>query len=186
MEGDLDRIATGDSNWIEVLRAFYDPFTDSLEYAYKHMTHAKAETEPAIYKCPECGSRTEYRLGKNGRFLSCTQHPDCKFAATVDRENRPMLIQRVNVQCPEDGSPMVLRSGRFGPFLASVNYPEVKTVVNLDKKKGDQVPVDSRSADRPAVQQMREDPQPPQRQARTMAGLLRVPEMPRPRQVDRT
>ena len=140
MEGDLDRIATGDSNWIEVLRAFYDPFTESLEYAYEHMTHAKAETEPAIYKCPECGSRTEYRLGKNGRFLSCAQYPDCKFAATVDRENRPMLIQRVNVQCPEDGSPMVLRSGRFGPFLASVNYPEVKTVVNLDKKKGIKYP----------------------------------------------
>ena len=99
------------------------------------MTHAKAETEPARYACPECGARTEYRLGKNGRFLSCADYPHYKFAATVDRDGRPMLVQRVDVQCPEDGSPMVLRTGRFGPFLASVNYPDVKTVVNLDKKR---------------------------------------------------
>ncbi len=135
MEADLDRIASGDSDWVKVLREFYGPFTESLEYAYEHMTHAKAETEPAIYKCPECGAKTEYRLGKNGRFISCTSYPDCKFAATVDRNGKPMLIQRVNVQCPQDESPMVLRSGRFGPFLASVNYPDVKMVVNLDRKK---------------------------------------------------
>ncbi|MBM44401.1 MAG: DNA topoisomerase 1 [Phycisphaerae bacterium] len=140
MEADLDSIAAGESDWVKVLKDFYGPFTDSLEYAYEHMTHAKAETEPAIYKCPECGARTEYRLGKNGRFISCASYPDCKFAATVDRNGKPMLIQRVNVQCPEDGSPMVLRSGRFGPFLASVNYPDVKMVVNLDKKKGIKYP----------------------------------------------
>jgi DNA topoisomerase-1 len=140
MEADLDRIATGESNWVEILHAFYGPFIESLEYAYEHMTHAKAETEPAVYMCPECQARTEYRLGKNGRFLSCTNYPECKFAATVDREDRPVLVQRVDVQCPEDSSAMVLRSGRFGPFLASVNYPDVKTVVNLDKKKGIKYP----------------------------------------------
>ncbi len=135
MEADLDKIASGITNWSEMLQEFYAPFTEQLEYAYEHMTHAKAETEPARYACPECGARTEYRLGKNGRFLSCADYPDCKFAATVDRDGRPMLVQRVDVQCPEDGSPMVLRTGRFGPFLASVNYPDVKMVVNLDKKR---------------------------------------------------
>ena len=134
MEAELDKIASGSANWSEMLQTFYGPFTESLEYAYEHMTHAKAETEPARYACPTCDAQTEYRLGKNGRFLSCTDYPDCKFAATVDREGRPMLVQRVDVQCPEDESPMVLRTGRFGPFLASVNYPETKMVVNLDKK----------------------------------------------------
>ena len=134
MEADLDKIASGKADWTEMLRAFYGPFTEALEYAYEHMTHAKAETEPARYACPQCGAKTEYRLGKNGRFLSCTDYPDCTFAATVDRDDRPMLVQRVNVQCPEDASAMVLRTGRFGPFLASVNYPETKMVVNLDKK----------------------------------------------------
>jgi len=134
MEAELDKIASGKANWSEMLQAFYGPFTEALEYAYEHMTHAKAETEPARYACPQCGARTEYRLGKNGRFLSCTDYPDCTFAATVDRDDRPLLVQRVNVQCPEDASAMVLRTGRFGPFLASVNYPETKMVVNLDKK----------------------------------------------------
>tara|TARA_B100001059_G_scaffold203825_1_gene212740 strand:+ start:12134 stop:14725 length:2592 start_codon:yes stop_codon:yes gene_type:complete len=134
MEADLDKIASGAANWSEMLKEFYGPFTEALEFAYENMTHAKAETEPARYACPTCDARTEYRLGKNGRFLSCTDYPDCKFAATVDRDGRPMLVQRVDVQCPEDESAMVLRTGRFGPFLASVNYPEVKMVVNLDRK----------------------------------------------------
>ncbi|MHC4786780.1 MAG: DNA topoisomerase family protein, partial [Planctomycetota bacterium] len=96
--------------------------------------HAKAETQPAPYKCPTCGSPTCYRFGKNGRFLSCTAYPKCDYAAPIDREGNPLLPQRINVACPLDNSPMVLRNGRFGPFLASVNYPDVDYVINIDKK----------------------------------------------------
>ena len=140
LEERLDNVATGETNWVEMLHDFYDRFSKRLETAYDEMPHAKAETKPAIYKCPSCSSRTEYRFGKNGRFLSCTSYPDCKYAAPIDRQGRPLLPERVDVACPEDGSAMEKRTGRFGPFLASVNYPEIKTVVNLDKKGGIKYP----------------------------------------------
>jgi DNA topoisomerase-1 len=134
MEKELDQIAYHDMDWIDMLTEFYGPFAEALDHAHENMMHAKAETQPAPYACPKCGSTTVYRFGKHGMFLSCSAYPSCDYAAPIDREGRPMLPERVNVACPEDGSPMILRTGRFGPFLASVNYPEIKTVVNLDKK----------------------------------------------------
>jgi DNA topoisomerase-1 len=135
MEAALDRIEDQHTDWTTMLREFYDRFCASLEKAHETLVHAKAETQPARYKCPKCGSRTCYRFGKNGRFLSCTAYPKCDYAAPIDREGHPLLPQRINVACPADGSPMVLRTGRFGPFLASVNYPDVDAVVNIDKKQ---------------------------------------------------
>ncbi|MHC4990930.1 MAG: DNA topoisomerase family protein, partial [Planctomycetota bacterium] len=134
MEEDLDLIEANHSDWREMLDEFYRDFSASLEHAHENMQHAKAESQPAVYQCPKCGSETAYRFGKNGRFLSCSAYPKCDYAAPIDREGRPLLPERVNVACPADGSPMVLRTGRFGKFLASVNYPDVDYVVNLDKK----------------------------------------------------
>ncbi len=133
MEAELDKIAYHDMDWVKMLEQFYKPFSKALDLAHENMTHAKAETRPAPYACPTCGSQTVYRFGKNGMFLSCASYPDCKYAAPINREGLPLLPEKVNVACPEDGSPMVLRTGRFGKFLASVNYPEIKCVVNLDK-----------------------------------------------------
>ncbi len=139
MEADLDRIATGDANWIAKLHEFYKPFSHALEHALENMSHARAELEPAPYTCPECGARTAYRLGRNGKFLSCGTYPDCDFATTIDRQGRPLLQQTVDIACDE-GSDMVLRNGRFGPFIASTQYPDVNYVVNLDKNGGVKYP----------------------------------------------
>ncbi|MFT4592498.1 MAG: DNA topoisomerase-1 [Phycisphaerales bacterium] len=140
LEERLDSIAVGELEWTAMLHDFYGRFSKRLETAYEEMSHAKAEMQPAVYKCPECGSKTAYRFGKNGRFLTCASYPDCKYAAPIDRKGQPRLPERVDVACPEDGSAMEKRTGRFGPFLASVNYPEIKTVVNLDKKGGVKYP----------------------------------------------
>jgi DNA topoisomerase-1 len=134
MERELDAVEDESVDWVAMLRRFYDHFSAALEQAHDEMSHAKAEIQPAVYKCPKCGARTCYRFGKNGRFLSCTRYPDCDYAAPIDRRGRPMLPERVDVITPEDGSSMELRNGRFGPFLASLNYPKTSFVLNLDKR----------------------------------------------------
>ncbi|MEE9385127.1 MAG: DNA topoisomerase, partial [Nannocystaceae bacterium] len=134
LEGELDQIEDEQVEWVDMLHRFYEGFSSALEIAHEGMTHAKAEIQPAIYACPECGSQTSYRFGKNGRFLSCSSYPECSYAAPIDRRGRPLLPERVDVRCPDDASDMELRNGRFGPFLASVKYPETTYVLNLDKK----------------------------------------------------
>ena len=135
MESELDEIEDKGADWQAMLRKFYKGFSKSLANASETMTHAKAEVQPSIYKCPKCGAQTSYRFGKNGRFLSCTRYPECDYAAPITRDGRPMLPERVDVVCPEDGSDMEMRSSRFGPFLVSVNYPKVKFTINLDKRE---------------------------------------------------
>ncbi len=74
MEEQLDRVEEGKADWVDFLREFYEPFSKSLEAAHEAMKHAKSERQraPDEYSCPECSKPTEYRFGKNGKFLSCT------------------------------------------------------------------------------------------------------------------
>ncbi|MAC20185.1 MAG: DNA topoisomerase 1 [Phycisphaerae bacterium] len=134
LEKRLDEIEEEHVEWKVMLRDFYGRFSESLERAHEELGHAKAEIQPAPYACPKCASKTCYRFGKNGRFLSCTAYPDCDYAAPIDRAGRPLLPEMVDIKCPEDGSQMILRTGRFGKYMASQNYPEVKFVLNLDRK----------------------------------------------------
>jgi len=134
MEQQLDNVEEKNADWVQMLHDFYGPFKLSLNSAYKNMNHAKAEIEPSPYTCPQCGSNTVYRFGRNGRFLSCSKYPECKFTAPIDSSGKPISPEQTDVACPECGSPMLLRKGRFGPFLSCIKYPECKGIVNLDRK----------------------------------------------------
>ncbi|MBW2130635.1 MAG: type I DNA topoisomerase [Deltaproteobacteria bacterium] len=134
MEQQLDDIEEKHADWVQMLRQFYGPFKSSLDAAYQKLGHAKAETEPAPHSCPECGSGTVYRFGRNGRFLSCADYPKCKYAAPIDAEGNPVADRLTDVACPKCGSPMKFRKGRFGPFLSCPNYPQCDGILKLDSK----------------------------------------------------
>jgi DNA topoisomerase-1 len=134
MEEQLDKIEEQHLDWLGVLREFYGPFKQSLETATVEMKHAKAEVSPSEYKCPECGKSLVYRFGKNGKFLSCSSYPKCKFASPCDRDGK-IIEEKVSAyKCPVCGKTMVKRQGRFGPFLGCSDYPNCKTTLKLDKE----------------------------------------------------
>jgi len=133
MEEQLDRIEEQHLDWVSVLREFYGPFKQSLETAMSEMKHAKAETKPSEYKCPQCGQELVYRFGKKGRFLSCSAYPDCKFACPCDANGKMVEPKQSEQKCPQCGKPMMYRLGRYGPFLGCSDYPNCKTVIKLDK-----------------------------------------------------
>ena len=134
MEEQLDRIEEHHLDWIGVLKDFYGPFNESLETATEEMKHAKAEVTPSEYECPECGKRLDYRFGKNGRFLSCSAYPDCKYACPCDKDGKMIEEKTTDHKCPKCGKPMVHKNGRFGEFLGCSDYPECKTTLKLDKE----------------------------------------------------
>ncbi|MFN9992974.1 MAG: type I DNA topoisomerase [Phycisphaerales bacterium] len=139
MEKELDKIEEEHLDWIEMLRKFYGPFKDSLAKAETNLVHAKAESTPAPYSCPKCGSGTVFKFGKNGRFLSCATYPACDYASPVDRDGKPRpAAETVDVACIKCGSAMTKRVGRFGPFLGCSRYNDKERpcdgLLNLDKK----------------------------------------------------
>jgi DNA topoisomerase-1 len=134
MESQLDKIEDQHLDWVAVLSEFYGPFKESLEKAIGEMKHAKAETTPSEYTCPECGSPMVYRFGKNGKFLSCSRYPDCKHAEPVDKSGKKVVQQETEHKCPACGKPMVIKTGRFGKFLGCSDYPACKTIRKMDKQ----------------------------------------------------
>jgi DNA topoisomerase-1 len=134
MEEQLDEVEEQHADWQAILNSFYEPFKQNLETAQKRMKHAKAESTPSEYTCPECGRELVYRFGKNGRFLSCSGYPDCKFACPCDKDGKMIEEQVTEHKCPECGKPMVHKNGRYGEFLGCSDYPECKTTLRLDKE----------------------------------------------------
>jgi DNA topoisomerase-1 len=134
MEEQLDKIEEQHLDWLGVLKNFYGPFKKNLETATRQMKHAKAESVPSEYNCPKCGKQLLYKFGKNGRFLSCSAYPDCKFACPCDKDGKIVEEKQSEHKCPVCGKPMVYKNGRFGRFLGCTDYPNCKTTLKLDKQ----------------------------------------------------
>ncbi len=144
MEEDLDEIALGEKEWVPVIRSFYEPFEKVL--AEKDKSLSKSDVTnlgDSDEKCPECGKTLVFKLGKYGKFLSCSGYPDCKYAKPLVGENGSNGEDdtKDHGKCPNcsDGI-MVLKQGRFGKFLACSNYPKCKTTQNYMDKIGMKCP----------------------------------------------
>ena len=122
VEDELDKIEESHVDWHHVLHEFYDPFKESLAQAHDEMQAVRAE--PSDYVCEECGKPMVYRLGKNGRFLSCTGYPECRVAKNVDKDGKSVEPVTSDEACELCGKTMILRKSRMGPFLGCSGYPE--------------------------------------------------------------
>jgi DNA topoisomerase-1 len=117
MEEQLDEVADGGRDWVDVVRRFYVPFAEQLKKAEELMPEVKAEPEEIGRDCPECGSPLLLRHGRFGKFIGCSNFPTCRFT-------EPWL-EKIGVPCPEDGGDIVIRHTRKGRvFYGCANYPE--------------------------------------------------------------
>jgi DNA topoisomerase I len=135
MEKELDEIEEGRDNLLNTLHQFWKKLERDLKLAQKHMKNVKSEEIPTDEKCEKCGSPMVIKWGRYGKFLACSNYPDCKNTRQLAGENGEGSLQFeegvAGLTCPRDGQPMVPRKGRFGPFLACSLYPECKSTRRL-------------------------------------------------------
>jgi len=142
MEESLDKVAEGEIKWAPVIREFYKPFEKKIAAKDKELNKRDVtnlgESEE---KCPECGRVLVFKLGKFGKFLSCSGYPDCKYAKPLEPLNGVGGEDEDFGKCDkcEDGT-MVLKQGRFGKFLACSNYPKCKNTKPFMDKVGMKCP----------------------------------------------
>src|SRR5688572_11436451 len=123
MELDLDRIASGEVQWVPVVRDFFEPFHKRIEEKTKTVKKSDV-TEVATDKvCPKCGRPVVVKLGRFGRFYSCTgfakgkkgQHMPpgaCDYSEPLEGEQKgPEIVQ--GESCPLCQKPLAVRRGRF-------------------------------------------------------------------------
>ncbi len=130
MEEKLDDIAEGKSKWQPVIKEFFEPFIKTIEKKKKEVKKEDIIHEKTDEKCDKCGSDMVVKLGRNGKFLSCSKYPECKNARPLkdDLEKEKKLQKEFkDEKCDKCSSQMIVKNGRFGEFLACSAYPKCKT-----------------------------------------------------------
>jgi len=146
MEEDLDEIARGKKEWVPVIREFYEPFEEELRIKNKELRKGDFTTlQRTEEKCPECGKPLVVKLGKYGKFLSCSGFPECRYSRPYEppatSSQQPAIDQsQLEGRCPECGGELVLKDGRFGKFIACANYPKCKFTKQYLQKIGMKCP----------------------------------------------
>lgn len=142
MEDTLDAVAEGKEDWVPAVRDFYHPFHENLEKKDKELDKKKITESKTDEKCEKCGSDMIIKFGRFGKFMACSNYPDCKNTKPVDKDEieAEKEAEKIDEKCETCGKPMVLKRGRFGPFLSCSDYPDCKTTKAILKKTGAKCP----------------------------------------------
>ena len=119
MEDDLDKIDSGDKDYIDMIRLYYNDFEEPLEKAKKEMqgVKIKLKDEETDVVCDKCGRNMIVKFGRFGKFLACPGYPECK--------NTKPLIFKTSAKCPECGGDVIEKKTKKGTsFYGCSNYPQ--------------------------------------------------------------
>ncbi len=139
LETSLDDIAEGKLEWLQLLQQFWQPFEHRVEEIGQTVSKQDLITEQTDEKCPECGANLVIKLGKNGKFLSCSTFPNCHYIASVDNSaevktsDTESIAETIVGTCPVCGGNLIKKKGRFGFFIGCSNYPQCKHIEPLNK-----------------------------------------------------
>ena len=145
MENNLDNVANGDLDWQPVIRDFYIPFNENLKIKDKELDRKDIVPEEESDEiCDKCGSKMIIKTGRFGKFLGCSNYPDCKNIKSIPGKNgepkekteeqKALEEKHKDTVCEKCGKPMAIKYGRFGPFLGCTGYPDCKNIKNINEK----------------------------------------------------
>jgi DNA topoisomerase-1 len=123
MEGDLDEIESGNKEWLNIVRYFYEPFALKLVDAQAHVKEVKKKNVESDQKCDLCGKTMVVKWGRRGQFLSCSAFPNCRFSKSIT----------TGVKCPVEGcsGELIERKSKRGSFFGCVNFPKCTYIAKV-------------------------------------------------------
>jgi DNA topoisomerase I len=122
MESDLDEVEEGKENWIGIIDEFYKNFEKKLEIAEAEMQKVEIKDEPAGEDCEKCGHEMVYKMGRFGKFMACSNFPDCR--------NTKPIVKDIGVECPSchKGAIVERKSKKKRVFYGCNRYPDCEFV----------------------------------------------------------
>ncbi|OIK22263.1 type I DNA topoisomerase [Bacillus amyloliquefaciens] len=118
MERDLDHVEDGETEWVQIIDSFYTDFEKRVKKAEAEMKEVEIEPEYADEDCELCGSRMVYKMGRYGKFMACSNFPDCR--------NTKPIVKQIGVKCPKchEGNIVERKSKKKRVFYGCDRYPE--------------------------------------------------------------
>ena len=136
LEDDLDAVSRGEKSWIPLLKAFWSPFIELIEQKDEGLKRSDVTHEELDENCPDCNSKLSIRLGRNGRFVGCTNYPECKYTRNLNDDGQQTAPEVVEGRkCPKCDSELIIKAGRYGKFIGCSGYPGCKHIEPLEKPK---------------------------------------------------
>ncbi|MCZ0703414.1 DNA topoisomerase-1 [Natronobacillus azotifigens] len=118
MESDLDAVEEGQTNWVDIIDDFYKDFEKRLDKAEQEMEKIEIRDEPAGEDCEKCGHEMVIKMGRYGKFMACSNFPDCR--------NTKAILKEIGVPCPKckKGNIVERKSKKRRTFYGCDQYPE--------------------------------------------------------------
>src|SRR5699024_3406709 len=118
MAKDLDSIEEGKVNWIKIIDDFYKDIHVHLEKAEKEMQEIDIKDEPVGIDCEKCGHEMVYKMGRYGKFLACSNFPECR--------NTKPILKKIGITCPKckKGDVVERKSKKRRKFYGCDRYPD--------------------------------------------------------------
>jgi DNA topoisomerase-1 len=124
MEDELDEIAEGKRTYEKTLKDFYGPFSREVASKEDIEKQTNLGDAPAEFPCPVCGKPMVVKLGKSGKFLSCSDFPKCTGSRLIDgSEVKP---EDPIGQHPKTNENIYVLNGKFGPYVQQGETPDKK------------------------------------------------------------
>ncbi len=146
VENDLDEIAEKKIAWKKVIKDFYQPFINNLKMKTKEIKKEDFQKDLGR-KCPKCGNKLIEKFGRFGKFIACSNYPECKYTEKTaeDKAIEDKIVKQESnkngkVVCDKCGAEMTVKTGPYGPFLGCNNYPKCKNIKKVENKIGVKCP----------------------------------------------
>ncbi|MFS0656035.1 type I DNA topoisomerase [Bacillus sp. 179-C3.3 HS] len=122
MEKELDSVEEGTIEWVRIIDSFYQDFAKRVEKAEAEMQEVEIEPEYAGIDCEECGHPMVYKMGRYGKFMACSNFPDCR--------NTKPIVKDIGVKCPSchEGNIVERKSKKRRIFYGCDRFPECEFV----------------------------------------------------------
>ena len=135
LEDELDAVSRGEKDWIPLMREFWTPFNAMIQEKESSVQRKDVTQEALDEKCPECSSPLSIRLGRNGRFIGCTNYPECSYTRNLNGDTETPAEPEVleGRTCPDCDSPLIFKTGRYGKFIGCSAYPKCKHIEPIEK-----------------------------------------------------
>ena len=148
IEDSFDKIALKKKDWKKFIINFYNSFMKNLKQKEGEIKKEDVVNFDKIdEKCDKCGSNMIIKIGRFGKFMACSDYPNCKNTKNISGagtkggksnsisiEDSAKKEETTNEICEKCKSKMIIKEGRFGKFLGCSAYPNCKNIKSILKR----------------------------------------------------
>ena len=121
MESQFDEIESGNIIWKSIIQSFYNSFEDLIKKADEAIEKVDL-TEETDIPCEKCGKMMLIRHGRYGKFLACSNYPEC--------DNTKPILKPLGIKCPlcENGDIIERKTKKLKIFYGCSEFPNCSFV----------------------------------------------------------